>query len=63
LTDAIKVFTILLKPILTKGVNEIIKQMNFTNEMLEYKNIDDTDIVNNLKVNKNTPIYDRIKNN
>jgi methionyl-tRNA synthetase len=61
LVSAIRVFTIILKPVLIEGCENIIKQMNFTSEMLDFNKIDDVSVISGLKVNVSTPIYERIK--
>jgi methionyl-tRNA synthetase len=58
--DAIRVYTILLQPILTEGTKEMIKQMNFNDDMIDYANIASHNLIVNLKVNESSPIYNRI---
>jgi methionyl-tRNA synthetase len=61
LVSAIRVFTIILQPVLTEGTKIIAQQMNFTNEMLKFADINNTNFLVGLKVNTSTPIYERIK--
>ncbi|GMO14985.1 MAG: methionine--tRNA ligase [Mycoplasmoidaceae bacterium] len=63
LVNAIKAFTIVLQPVLIDGTKKIIEQMNFTNDMLKYKNINHVRQLRGLKVNESSPIYKRISNN
>jgi hypothetical protein len=37
------------------------EQMNFTNEMMQFSEIDNANSLVGLKVNTSTPIYERIK--
>ncbi|MDR2821861.1 MAG: methionine--tRNA ligase [Mycoplasmataceae bacterium] len=61
LTDAIRAFTIILQPVLTNGTKLMKEQMNFTNEMMQFSEIDNANSLVGLKVNTSTPIYERIK--
>jgi methionyl-tRNA synthetase len=60
IVDAIRVYTVLLQPILTEGTKEIVKQMNFNDDMINYANIASHNLIENLKVNESSPIYNRI---
>jgi len=59
-SEAIRVFTTLLQPVLTEGVKQIAKQMKFKKTHLEYKNINNPNVLHNHKVGKAEPIYNRI---
>jgi len=62
LTNCIRIYTILLSPVLVKGVEKIKTQMNFSTSMLEYKNIKKGELIIGLKVKECSPIYQRIAN-
>jgi methionyl-tRNA synthetase len=60
LGNMIRILTILLAPVLTKGVKSFIKEMNFSSTQLLFKNIKKYDVLNKHKVSQNSkPIYIR----
>jgi methionyl-tRNA synthetase len=61
LADAIRTFTIILQPVLTNGAKLMKEQMNFSDEMMQFSDIDNVNSLIGLNVNTSTPIYERIK--
>lgn len=61
IADAVRTFCVLLQPVLIIGTKKIAQQMNFTDEMLKYENINDLSLISGLKVGTSVPIYERIK--
>jgi len=62
LVDAVRVFTILLSPVLVNATKSIKKQMRFTTNQLLYKNIDKNSVIQGHSVGKKpSPIFVRIK--
>lgn len=60
LGNAIRIIACLLQPILVKGTKTMIEQLRLTKQQLDFRYLNNFELLNNHKVGTSTPIYNRV---
>ena len=61
LTNSVRTFIAIFKPILIDTTYEAIKQLNLDEKLLEWNSLTDFSLINNLVVNDSQPLFKRIE--